>query len=270
MTESRISNNSKPNQSWGSNASDVSSSSLVDFSEDHGKLKPKADIGIFIGYAPANKAFRIYNKRTRLITETIHVDFNELTTMASKQFSLGPGPQLLTPRIIISGLVPNPPSLTPYVPPTKKDWDILFQPMFDEYFNPSPSVASLVPAVVALDPTDSTGSPSSTSVDQDAPSLKPNSKESSSRDVISNNVHLVNQPPKHLSKWTKDHRLDNVIGNPSRPVSTRHQLQNEALFCHFDAFLNFVEPKSYKEALKESCWIEAMKEELNEFERLKV
>ncbi|GKD46638.1 retrovirus-related pol polyprotein from transposon TNT 1-94, partial [Tanacetum coccineum] len=48
------------------------------------------------------------------------------------------------------------------------------------------------------------------------------------------------------------------------------QLQNEALFCYFDAFLSSVELKNYKEALKESCWIKAMKEELNEFERLKV
>ncbi|GJS00268.1 retrovirus-related pol polyprotein from transposon TNT 1-94 [Tanacetum coccineum] len=51
--------------------------------EDLGKLKPKADIGIFVGYAPAKKAFRIYNKRTQMIIETIHVDFDELTTMAS-------------------------------------------------------------------------------------------------------------------------------------------------------------------------------------------
>ncbi|GJW53036.1 hypothetical protein Tco_0097121 [Tanacetum coccineum] len=102
-------------------------------SKDLGKLKPIADIRIFIGYAPANKAFRIYNKRTRLITETIHVDFNELTTMASKQFSLGPGPQLLTPRTITC-------------------------------------VASPVPIVVALEPADSTGLPSSTPFDQDAPS----------------------------------------------------------------------------------------------------
>ncbi|GKF12326.1 retrovirus-related pol polyprotein from transposon TNT 1-94 [Tanacetum coccineum] len=52
---------------------------LTNDSEDLGKLKPKADIGIFVGYAPAKKAFRIYNKRTRLIIETIHVDFDELT-----------------------------------------------------------------------------------------------------------------------------------------------------------------------------------------------
>ncbi|GJW78826.1 retrovirus-related pol polyprotein from transposon TNT 1-94 [Tanacetum coccineum] len=61
-------------------------------------------------------------------------------------------------------------------------------------------------------------------------------------------------------------RLINVIGDPSRPVSTRHRLQTETLFCYFDAFLSFVEPKRYKEALTESYWIEAMKEELNGFE----
>ncbi|GKA50145.1 retrovirus-related pol polyprotein from transposon TNT 1-94 [Tanacetum coccineum] len=58
--------------------------------EDLGKLKPKADIGIFVGYAPAKMAYRIYNRRTRLIIETIHVEFDELTSMASGQFGLGP------------------------------------------------------------------------------------------------------------------------------------------------------------------------------------
>ncbi|GKC01973.1 retrovirus-related pol polyprotein from transposon TNT 1-94 [Tanacetum coccineum] len=254
-------------------------------SEDLGKLKPKADIGIFVSYAPAKKAFQINNKRTRLIIEIIYVDFDELTTMASEQFSSGPRPQLMTLGTISSGLVPNPPSPT--------------------------SVASLVPTVFAPDHDDSTGTPFSTHIDQDAPSLstpqtpqesqslvipsgveeqfhdievahldndpffgvpipEPNARESSSSDVILTNVHSVNQPPEHLSKWTTDYPLDNVIGNPSRPVFTRHQLQNEALFCYFDAFLSFVEPKNYKEALKESYWIEAMQEELNKFERLEV
>nr|GEV38032.1 hypothetical protein [Tanacetum cinerariifolium] len=54
-------------------------------SENLGKLQPKADIGIFIGYAPTKKAFRIYNRRTRRIVETIHVDFDERTAMASKK-----------------------------------------------------------------------------------------------------------------------------------------------------------------------------------------
>ncbi|GJR98029.1 retrovirus-related pol polyprotein from transposon TNT 1-94 [Tanacetum coccineum] len=102
----------------------------------------------------------------------------------------------------------------------------------------------------------------------DFPIPEPSSEESSSEVVILNNVHSVNQPLEHINKWTKNYTIDNVIGDPSRPVSTRHKLQDEALFCYFDAFLSSVEPKSYKEALTESCWIEAMQEELNEFERL--
>ncbi|GJV92694.1 retrovirus-related pol polyprotein from transposon TNT 1-94 [Tanacetum coccineum] len=62
---------------------------------------------------------------------------------------IGPAPQLMTPGTLSSRLVPNSPSLTPYVPLTKNDWDILFQPMFDEFFNPPPSVVSTVPTAIA-------------------------------------------------------------------------------------------------------------------------
>ncbi|GJR65584.1 retrovirus-related pol polyprotein from transposon TNT 1-94 [Tanacetum coccineum] len=69
--------------------------------------------------------------------ETIHVQFDELTKqMAPVQSSPGPAPNLLTPGPISSGLVPNPAPAIPYVPPTNKELEMLFQPMFDEYFNP--------------------------------------------------------------------------------------------------------------------------------------
>ncbi|GJT54408.1 retrovirus-related pol polyprotein from transposon TNT 1-94 [Tanacetum coccineum] len=146
-------------------------------SENLGKLQPKADIGIFIGYAPTKKAFRIYNRRTRRIIETIHVDFDELTAMASEHSSSGPALHEMTPATISSGLVPNSPPSTPFVPPSRTDWDILFQPMFDELLTPPPSVDYPAPEViapiaevVAPVPAVSTGSPSSTTVDQDAPS----------------------------------------------------------------------------------------------------
>nr|GFA91426.1 retrovirus-related Pol polyprotein from transposon TNT 1-94 [Tanacetum cinerariifolium] len=83
-------------------------------------------------------------------------------------------------------------------------------------------------------------------------------------------VQLDHQILQHISKWTKDHPLDNIIGQLSRPVSTRLQLHEQALFFYYDAFMTSVEPKTYKEALTQSCWIEAMQEELNEFERLEV
>nr|GFC10585.1 hypothetical protein [Tanacetum cinerariifolium] len=79
------------------------------------------DIGIFIGYAPTKKAFWIYNRCTRRIVETIHVDFDELTAMAFEQSSLGPALNEMTPATIRSGLVQKPSSSTPYVPLSRND-----------------------------------------------------------------------------------------------------------------------------------------------------
>ncbi|GKC51545.1 retrovirus-related pol polyprotein from transposon TNT 1-94 [Tanacetum coccineum] len=104
---------------------------LTNDSENLRKLQPKADIGIFIGYAPMKKAFRIYNRRTRRIIETIHVDIDELTAMASEHSSLGPALHEMTPATISLGLMPNPPPLTPFIPPSRSNWDMLFQPLFD-------------------------------------------------------------------------------------------------------------------------------------------
>nr|GEW21602.1 integrase, catalytic region, zinc finger, CCHC-type, peptidase aspartic, catalytic [Tanacetum cinerariifolium] len=96
-------------------------------SEDLGKLQPTADIGIFVGYAPNKKGYRIYNKKTRRIMETIHVQFNELTKqMAPVHLDTGPVPNFLTPGQISSGLVPNLVPATPYVPSQIKNWIFYF------------------------------------------------------------------------------------------------------------------------------------------------
>ncbi|GKE03124.1 retrovirus-related pol polyprotein from transposon TNT 1-94 [Tanacetum coccineum] len=155
-------------------------------SENLGKLQPRADIGIFIGYAPSRKGYRIYNKRTRQIMETIHVQFDELTEhMAPVQSSPGPAPNLLTPGPISSGLVPNPAPAIPYVPPTNKELEMLFQPMFDEYFNPPGIRQDPIPNV-AQDPVIPTGPSVSISIDLDAPS---GSHISSPLDHHSSSVH---------------------------------------------------------------------------------
>ncbi|GJY44468.1 hypothetical protein Tco_0432681 [Tanacetum coccineum] len=80
--------------------------------------KPKGlvDIGILIGYEPTKKAFRIYNRCTGRIIKTIHVDFDELTAIAPEHSSLGPVLHEMTPATISSGLMPNPPPSTPFVP----------------------------------------------------------------------------------------------------------------------------------------------------------
>ncbi|GKE65771.1 retrovirus-related pol polyprotein from transposon TNT 1-94 [Tanacetum coccineum] len=125
-------------------------------SEDLGKLQVKADIGIFIGYAPKKKAYRIYNRCTQKIIETIHVDFDELTAMASEQLGSGPGLQCMTPTTSSSGLVPNPIPQQPFL------------------------VANAPRAVDLAD------SPVSTSIDQDAPLTSiPSSQEQEHSLIIS-------------------------------------------------------------------------------------
>nr|GEU28780.1 hypothetical protein [Tanacetum cinerariifolium] len=141
--------------------------------DDLGKLDTKADIGIFVGYAPAKKPFRIYNKRTRKIIETIHVTFDELIAMDSEQFNSGPRLHSMTPTTSSSGLVPNTVSQQPCIPRKRDDWDHLFQPTFDEYINPLSIVVSSVQKAPALRAVVLADSPMSTSINQDSPSTKP-------------------------------------------------------------------------------------------------
>nr|GEU47315.1 hypothetical protein [Tanacetum cinerariifolium] len=184
--------------------------------EDLGKLKPTTDIRILIGFAPNRK---------------------------------GPEPILLMPRQISSGLVPNPVPAAPYVPPTNKDLEILFQPMFDEYLEP-PSVERPVPPAPAVQvPVVSRytffyNNRSRCTVNKSFTIIlkKPSSEESSSGDVSSADANQVIQPHNHLKKWSKDHPMDNII----------------------------VKPKNVKTTMDEACWLESMQEEIHEFDQLQV
>ncbi|GJS25888.1 hypothetical protein Tco_0486508 [Tanacetum coccineum] len=183
IVESKIANNSEPTHLWGSNATDVpSSSSLV----------------------------------------------NDRLSRSSS----GPGLQVMTPTTSRSGLVPNIIPQQPCNPPKRDDWDTLFQPLFDEYFNPPTIVVSPIPVAVAPRAVEIVDSHMSTSIDQDVPS-------------------------------SKDHPIANVIGDPYRSLSTRKQLKTDAMWCYFDAFLTSVEPKNFKQAMTESSWINAMSRQTN-------
>ncbi|GJR40617.1 retrovirus-related pol polyprotein from transposon TNT 1-94 [Tanacetum coccineum] len=160
--------------------------------EDLGKFDAKADIGIFVGYAPSRKAFKIYNRRTRIITEKIHVTFDELTAMASEQFSSGPGLQGLTLTTSSTGFSSSPISQQPWMPPIRDDWDRLFQPMFDEYFNPSPITISLVQEPAAPRAEVLADSTVSTSIDQDALSISIPSSQEHEQSLIISQVSRIN------------------------------------------------------------------------------
>nr|GEU34241.1 copia protein [Tanacetum cinerariifolium] len=158
--------------------------------------------------------------------------------MASEQSSSGPALHAMTPATISSGLVPKPTSSTSFVPPSRNDWYLLFQPMFDELLNPPPSVDHSAPEViapivevVAPEPAESTGSPSSTTVDQDTSS-----------------------PSKtHTTPETQPSIIPNDVEKDNHDIEVA-DMGNDPFF----------------DALTQSCWIKTMQKELNEFERLKV
>nr|GFA48537.1 integrase, catalytic region, zinc finger, CCHC-type, peptidase aspartic, catalytic [Tanacetum cinerariifolium] len=111
---------------------------LLNDYEDVGKLKAKGDIGVFVGYSKESAAFRIYNKRTRKIHESVNVNFDELSEMASKQFSLEPGLSKLNETRKSSNL-----SVLQVSEASKKDLEDLFQDFYDEYFDSSKIMKSL-------------------------------------------------------------------------------------------------------------------------------
>nr|GFC53152.1 Gag-Pol polyprotein [Tanacetum cinerariifolium] len=152
--------------------------------EDLGKLQPTSDIGIFIGYAPSKKGYRIYNKKTRRIMETIPIQFNELTEPMA------------------------PVHLAPYVPLTNKDPEILSQPMFNEYLKPPRVERAVSPAPAVQAPVNSAGTPSSTTIDQDepSPSISPSSSALQS--------HSLHKGVAAESTFIEDNSIAPVDNNP--------------------------------------------------------
>nr|GEW79941.1 probable LRR receptor-like serine/threonine-protein kinase At4g36180 [Tanacetum cinerariifolium] len=218
--------------------------------ENLDKMKEKGDDCIFVGYSTQSRAYKVFNKRTRVIMESIHVNFNELPHMASDHISSDPAPEYRTVT-------------------TSNELDLLFSLMFDELLNGSSKVVSKSSAVSAVDASNQhqhhrtplnnhiTPAPtcevltlvptviSSENINQ-AETYAENDQvandefinifstpvqdqgETSSRHVDSSNMHTFYQryPSKH--HWTKDHPLEQVIGNPSQSVRTRRQLESDA------------------------------------------
>ncbi|GKA65252.1 hypothetical protein Tco_0764959 [Tanacetum coccineum] len=288
IAESKIANNSEPNHLWGSNATDIpSSSSLVN--DRLSRLSSTARAMLIFSKAPSflwaeaintacytqnRSLFRLrYNKTPYELMHDKKLDLS-LCYPTNDSEDLGK----LNAKADI-GLVPNPIPQQPCNPPNRDDWDRLFQPIFDEYFNPLTITVSLVPVAAEPRAIDIANLPVSTLIDQDAPSLtSPKTPhfhddpvhEDSTSQGLSSNVRPSHTLFEHLGRWTKDHPISNIIGDPSRSVSTRKQLETNAMWCYFDAFLTLVEPKNFKQAMAEQFWIDAMQEKIHEFERLQV
>ncbi|GKD18390.1 hypothetical protein Tco_1207548 [Tanacetum coccineum] len=182
----------------------------------------------------ASVRFIFKRREIFLFTSSLINNFYKFSCSFSQQVDQRPGPQLMTPGTINSGLVQNIPSPTPIVPPTKNEWDSFFQPMFDEYFKPPPNVNHPVPEVHTLVLAASTKQQSSVipqgfeddfydievaHMDNDPyfgiPIPEPSSEETTLQGVIPSNLHHLNYSFDILTELTKKHPLKNVIGDPS-------------------------------------------------------
>nr|GEX46081.1 hypothetical protein [Tanacetum cinerariifolium] len=128
------------------------------FTKNHGenldKMKEKGDECIFVGYSTQSRAYRVFNKRTRVIMESIHVNFDELPQMASDHISSDLAPECQTMTLNHDSLSPanqrqaNVPQADRTVT-TSNELDLLFSLMFDELLNGSSKVVSKSSAVSA-------------------------------------------------------------------------------------------------------------------------
>ncbi|GJT63586.1 retrovirus-related pol polyprotein from transposon TNT 1-94 [Tanacetum coccineum] len=284
--------------------------------ENLDKMKEKGDPCILVGYSTQSKGYRVYNKRTRLIFESIHINFDEIKDLskASDYDNYGRVPQLQKTsdhnhselnihdhnnEPSSSTLVPNvsPPADTNA--PSIQELEFLFSPLFEEYFtagNQSVSTSSslfdnskqhdtqptvnIQPTIEPITPTTNVNAEENNN-DQAADAHIDENKfynifstpvreeaESSSRNVDNSNMHTFYQRRQSEHRWNKDHPLEQVHGNPSKPLQTRRQLAIDPEMCMFALTVTTAEPKNVKEAMDDSAWIEAMQDKLHQFDKL--
>nr|GEX94385.1 hypothetical protein [Tanacetum cinerariifolium] len=245
---------------------------LLNDYDDIRKIKAKGDIGVFVGYSKEFGAFRIYNKQTRKIHESINVNFDEILEMASKQFSLEPGLSNLNETKKSSN-----PSVSQVSETSKKDLEDLFQKIYEEYFDSSKLKKSLPTNVETSNIEEEVfyeisklfqGESSISSLNDDVQQCPEEDAyfDASTSFHDPSNVHTFYQPYPYEKKWTKDHPLHKIIGDPKSSVRIRGQLANSCFSC----LLSFIEPANVAEALRDVDWVSAMQEELDQFARLKV
>nr|GEX79802.1 hypothetical protein [Tanacetum cinerariifolium] len=238
------------------------------------KMKEKGDPCIFVGYSTQSRAYRVFNKRTRVIVESIHVNFDELPQMASDHVSSDLVPECQRMTLEHDSLSPGTQcqenvTQANRTVTTSNELDLLFSLMFDELLNGSSKVVSKSSAVTTADASNhrqqQTTTPLNTLSTRDptcqvpphAPTVASNENmnqadmveeyaqvendefinifctpvqdqgETSSLHVDSSNMHTFYQHHPFEHRWTKDHPLEQVIGNPSQSVRTRRQLESD-------------------------------------------
>ncbi|GJX62001.1 retrovirus-related pol polyprotein from transposon TNT 1-94 [Tanacetum coccineum] len=233
---------------------------LLNDYDDVGKLKAKRDIGVFIGYSKESIAFRVYNKRTRKIHESVNVNFDEISEMASKQFSLEPSLSNLNETQKYSN-----PTVSQVSEISKKDLEDLFHNFYDDYFDFSKITKSLTTNVENSN--NEIPSHEGEVFHEDSESFQEEYSSSSLNDDVQKSSEEVMVPPINTQSIS-----NNKVPNVNK-ASSSHNVFNERLEdVYFDASTTFhdpsnvhtfyqpypheknIEPANVAEALKDADW----------------
>nr|GEV22912.1 putative ribonuclease H-like domain-containing protein [Tanacetum cinerariifolium] len=238
--------------------------------EDIGKLGAKGDIGFFIGYSADSCAYKVFNRRTKKIIESMNVTFDELSAMAFEQRSSKPGLQSMTSRHISSGLdLTSAPSTITTQQPTEGELDLLFEAMYDDYIGGQLSFAQR--AISAAQAHQVCQTPTtSTSIEDTAPIPTTSSSQATN---FPNTSHVVDG-----LKTQQQHAQQQGNKAPIQPEIVADNVPNAMFdvntfvnpFATPSTSVSTMEPKNVKEAMTDPAWIESMQEEFLQFKRLDV
>nr|GFA63206.1 integrase, catalytic region, zinc finger, CCHC-type, peptidase aspartic, catalytic [Tanacetum cinerariifolium] len=256
--------------------------------ENLDKMKEKGDQCILVGYSTQSKGYRVYNKRTRMIVESIHIRYDEIKEVSETSVANNTSSLVLQRKKASDYDNPDPVPQRQNVSssadadvPSQQELDMLFGPLYDEFFNAGANPSTNIQSTSA--PSTHTNVHAEENNDDQAKKgehlqdheftnhfYAPTREvvESSSYNIGNSNVLTFNQPQVFEYRWTKDHPLEQVRGNPSRPVQTRRQLATDPEMCMYALTVSTAKPKTIKEAMTDSAWIEAIQEELHQFDRL--
>nr|GFB16130.1 integrase, catalytic region, zinc finger, CCHC-type, peptidase aspartic, catalytic [Tanacetum cinerariifolium] len=213
--------------------------------EDIGKLGAKGDIGFFIGYSADSCAYRIYNRQTKKIMETMNVSFDELSAMAFKQRSSKPGLQSMTSGHVSSGLDLNyAPSTITKEQPTEDELDLLFEAMYDDYFGGQPlATVENVPPVQELQVRQTSTASTTIADNKHKANVSKNEtqkeywlKVSKSKNVGPRESLATPKPrkPRFLLRWSPTGKMFDSAGKLVAPSGcSKHMTENLKLLINF-------------------------------------
>nr|GEW00876.1 hypothetical protein [Tanacetum cinerariifolium] len=238
--------------------------------EDIGKLGAKGDIGFFIGYSADSYAYRIYNRRTKKIMETMNVSFDELLTMAFEQRSSKPWLQIMTSGQISLGLdLTYAPSTITTQQPTEGELDLLFEAMYDDYIGGQPSAAQGIVLAAQVQQI-CQSSTTSTSIANIAPMPTISSSQATNFLNTSQDVDELNSQQQHVRQQRDQASLqpETIANNVPNAMFDANTFVNPFATSSTSVAESSSSQYNVKEAMTDPAWIESMQEELLQFKKM--